>query len=83
MACIKQKFVFRKKCISPLYYVLVQQSFRVSVLSIFLTSQSLSVCLAHHFSSPKQLQRGSPRREFGQYIVGVLITSGNARHQGM
>lgn len=51
-------------------------------LSVFLASQSLSICLAHHFSSPKQLQSDSPRRHFGQYIVSVLITSDKARHRG-
>lgn len=45
MTCIKQKFVFRKKCISPFCYVLVQQSFRVSVLSFCLFGQPVPIHL--------------------------------------
>lgn len=44
MTCIKQKFVFRKN-VFLLFAMLVQPSFRVSILSFYLFGQSVPTCL--------------------------------------
>lgn len=81
MTCIKRKFVFRKKCISPFCYVLVQQSFRVSILSFCLFGQPVPIHLpCSPFLFTQTVAGDSPRRHFGQYIVSVQSCD-KARHQ--
>lgn len=77
----KTELIISRKCVSSSCCVLVQQSFRVSVLYLLcLARQPISAYLAPHIYLPRQAQSDSPREHFGQDIVSPLITGGNARH---
>lgn len=72
MAYIKQECVFNRKCVSPSCRVLVQQSFRISVLSAWcLASQPISVCFSQHCYSPRQVQ-SDPQEDILAHMLSAF-----------